>query len=106
MMLHAAVVMPDHVHLLFTPLCDPEGKSYSLSEILGGLKGSSAHSINKLMNRKGKAWQGESFDHILRSSEAIKEKAEYICNNPVRKGLVASIEDYPWLWREWVEGQL
>ena len=102
-MLHAAVVMPDHVHLLFTPLHDLEAKPYSLSEILGGIKGSSAHSINKGMKRKGNVWQSESFDHILRNDESMAEKAEYICNNPVRKGLVASVEDYPWLWREWVE---
>jgi hypothetical protein len=45
-------------------------------------------------------WLDESFDHILRSGETLTEKAEYIQDNPVRKGLVAQREDYPWVWLE------
>jgi hypothetical protein len=40
----------------------------------------------------------------LRSDESARSKAEYVCQNPVRHGLVANENDYPWLWREWVEG--
>ena len=104
LMIHGMVVMPDHVHLIFTPLQDPEGNPYGLGEIMHSIKGASAKSINKALNRSGHVWQDESFDHILRSEEGISSKVEYICQNPVRKGLVASEEDYPWLWREWVEG--
>ncbi len=103
-MIHGMVVMPDHVHLIFTPLQDPEGNPYGLGEIMHSIKGASAKSINRALNRSGHVWQDESFDHILRSEEGIRSKVEYICQNPVRKGLVASEEDYPWLWREWVEG--
>ena len=38
----------------------------------------------------------ESFDHVLRCDEGIQAKVDYICQNPVRKGLVASERDYPW----------
>jgi REP element-mobilizing transposase RayT len=96
--LHAAVVMPDHVHLLLTPWRDEEGNTYGLSEILGAIKGASAHSVNKMLGRSGSAWQDESFDHILRSDESLEAQAEHFCQNPVRKGLVARPEDYPWLW--------
>src|SRR4051812_44455721 len=41
--LHAAVIMPDHVHLLFTALRDAEGWTFALPEILRAIKGSSAH---------------------------------------------------------------
>ncbi|MFW6189717.1 MAG: hypothetical protein ACOC7T_04710 [Planctomycetota bacterium] len=41
---------------------------------------------------------------MLPSYECIREKVEYICRNPVRAGLVDSPEEYPWLWRTWVEG--
>jgi putative transposase len=51
-------------------------------------------------------WQREYFDRILRSAEDIRTKAEYICENPVRAGLVERVDDYPWIWREWVEGRL
>jgi REP element-mobilizing transposase RayT len=105
LVVHGVVVMPDHVHLIISPLQDPKGNIYGLAEIMNGIKGASAHSINKKLNRKGPVWQYESFDHVLRSDEKIREKVEYICQNPVRKGLVEKEDDYPWLWREWVEGE-
>jgi len=69
-----------------------------LANVLKGIKGASARSINKALGRKGPVWQDESFDHELRRSESIVEKAEYIAMNPVRRGLVEKPEDYPWLW--------
>ncbi len=51
--LHATVVMPDHVHLLLTPLRDEKGWPYSLPTILKQLKGTSARTINKLLNSSG-----------------------------------------------------
>jgi REP element-mobilizing transposase RayT len=98
--MHAAVVMPEHVHLLLTPLPDPEGRAYPLRHILKLIKGTSAHSVNKLTGREGPMWQEESFDHVLRSDESFEEKLEYIRQNPVRRGLVERPEDYPWLWVE------
>jgi REP element-mobilizing transposase RayT len=102
--LHVAVIMPDHVHLLFTPLRDASGDYYGLAQIMGGIKGASAHSVNRLLKRRGPVWQDESFDHLLRSDEDIRTKAAYISANPVRAGLVSTIDEYRWVWREWVEG--
>ncbi|MFH1148616.1 MAG: transposase [Pseudomonadota bacterium] len=102
---HGIIVMPDHVHMVFTPLRDSKGRIYGLGEIMNGIKGVSAHRINRVLNRCGSVWQDESFDHILRSDEDIRSKVEYICQNPVRKGLVKHSEEYPWLWREWIEGK-
>ena len=102
--MHGAVVMPDHVHLLFTPLRDDRGNPFGLAEIMHGIKGASAHRVNQALQRRGHVWQDESFDHILRSEENTRSKAEYICQNPERRGLVSGTDDYPWLWREWVEG--
>ena len=102
--MHGLVVMPDHVHLIFSPLCDADGDAFGLAEIMGGIKGASAHAVNRTLGRSGHVWQDESFDHVLRSGEKIREKVEYICSNPVRRGLAKSVDEYPWLWREWVEG--
>jgi len=96
--LHAAVIMPDHVHLLFTALRDTDGWTFALPEILRAIKGVSARSINKLNGRSGPVWQDESFDHVLRGYESLRETIEYIRQNPVRRGLVQKPEDYPWLW--------
>ena len=95
---HAAVIMPEHVHLLLTPLRDSEGNLFSLVEILQGIKGASAHSLNRALGRSGPVWQEESFDHVLRSVDKFEETVEYIRQNPVRRGLVARPEDYRWLW--------
>ena len=43
-------------------------------------------------------WQEESFDRVLRVSEKLDEKIAYVLDNPVRKGLVHSAEEYRWLW--------
>jgi len=96
----AAVVMPDHTHLLFTPLRDANGWPFPLVEIMQSLKGTTAHRINQLLHRSGPVWQEESFDHVLRSDESLKLKCEYIRQNPVRRGLVQKPEDYRWLWRD------
>jgi REP element-mobilizing transposase RayT len=102
--MHAAVVMPDHVHLLFQPLRDAAGGTYGLAEIMSGIKGSSAHTVNRMLSRKGHVWEAESFDRLLRSTEQARAVAEYICANPFRAALAKDEDDYPWLWREWIEG--
>jgi REP element-mobilizing transposase RayT len=98
--LHAAVILPDHVHLLFTALRDRDGWTFALPEILRAIKGASARSINKLNGKTGPVWQDESFDHVLRGDESLRETIDYIRQNPVGKGLVEKPEDYPWLWTE------
>jgi len=90
--------MPDHVHLLLSPLRNPDGWPYPLVDILQCLKSATARRINKLLGVRGPVWQDESFDHVLRSDESLKEKCEYIRQNPVRRGPVKKPEDYQWLW--------
>jgi REP element-mobilizing transposase RayT len=97
--LHAAVVMPNHVHLIFTPLRNVEGSLYSLPQVLRLIKGRSAHLINKIFDRRGPVWQEEFFDHVLRGNESLAEKVDYICQNPARAGLVRGEMGYRWLWR-------
>jgi REP element-mobilizing transposase RayT len=96
--LHAAVIMPDHVHLLLLPLRDKDGWPYPLVDILQCLKSITAHQINKLLHRSGPVWEEESFDHVLRSDETLKQKVEYLRQNPARRSLVRIPENYPWLW--------
>src|SRR5947209_1696446 len=70
--LKVAVVMPDHVHMIFTPLIDyAADEVWSLAGIMDAIKGASAHRINKALHRKGRVWQSESFDHVLRNSENL-----------------------------------
>ena len=103
--LQAAVIMPDHVHLLLALLRDEKGWPYSLPTILKLLKGTSARSINKPSGSSGPLRQEESFDHVLRSQESFEKKLEYLRQNPVRLGLVERPEDYKWLWVEQTTGK-
>jgi REP element-mobilizing transposase RayT len=98
--LYVSLAMPDHVHMIFTPLINyPAKEIYSLASIMDAIKGASSHKINRALGRKGSVWQAESFDHVLRSSESLDAKIAYILANPIRAGLVTKWEDYPWLWR-------
>ena len=85
--------------MILTPLTDPARQLVvSLAEIMKGIKGASAHTINRKLECRGTVWQEESFDRVLRSSESLDAKIEYVLNNPVRKGLVTDWHDYVWLW--------
>jgi REP element-mobilizing transposase RayT len=96
-LLHAVVVMPDHVHLVFMPLSDSAG-SFSIPEIMQAIKSFSAHRINSVLKRRGKVWQDESFDRALRKEQNRDEKIQYMCENPTRAGLVGDYTQYRWLW--------
>ena len=98
--LYVALVMPDHVHMIFTPLINQQAREiYCLASIMDAIKGASSHKINRALGRKGSVWQPESFDHVLRSSESLDAKIAYILANPIRAGLVTKPEDYRWVWR-------
>lgn len=98
--LHAVVVMPEHVHLIFAPLRADDGECFTLAEVLQPIKSVSAHRINNLLRRSGSLWQDESFDHVVRCEEKLDDNIEYVRQNPVRRGLVLRPEDYKWLWVE------
>src|SRR5260370_21649768 len=63
--LQAAVVMLDHVHLMYSPLRREDGWSNRLPEIMKAIKGRSARYINVALKRAGRVWQEEFFDHVL-----------------------------------------
>jgi putative transposase len=59
--LRALVVMPDHVHMIFVPLIDVDrSEVFSLARITKGIKGTSAHLINRRLGRPGRVWQEEA----------------------------------------------
>jgi len=93
--------MPDHVHLVLTPLINRyRHEIVSLVEIMQAIKSATAHQINKSSGKRGLVWQEESFDRVVRSAESLDAKIAYILENPVRQGLVQDWRDYRWIWRE------
>jgi len=83
--LHALVVMPDHVHLVITPMANEQGE-VPIPEIMQAIKGATAHRINKYFGRKGRVWQDESFDRAARSAENLRGKIEYMMGNRSEPG--------------------
>jgi len=106
-LLHAIVVMNDHVHILITPIRKENGTRFSLQEIIHTNKSFTAHKINKSMHRSGQLWQDERFDRIIRDAGEFEEKLIYMRNNPLKSGLVDGAQDYPWWHRNpnaWLNG--
>jgi REP element-mobilizing transposase RayT len=98
--LYVTVVMPDHVHMICTPLIDGQRRElFSLFRITQAIKGASGRAINRSLDHHGPVWQQESFDHALRSSENLDAKVDYVLQNPVRRGLVQDWREYPWAWQ-------
>jgi len=98
--LRVAVVMPDHVHVILTPWTDDTRRTViPLVEIMKAIKGASAHMINRHAGNHGAIWQEESFDRVVRSSESLDAKVDYILQNPVRKALVQDWREYKWTWQ-------
>jgi Rad3-related DNA helicase/REP element-mobilizing transposase RayT len=88
--LAAWCVMPNHVHAVLQPL-----PGHDLPEILHSLKSWTAKAMNKLLGRKGVAWQAEYYDHLVRDEDDLVNQLEYAWSNPDR----AELEDWPWRYR-------
>lgn len=86
----ALVVMPNQVHLVLAP-----GAGFSLSRILKGIKGVTARQINGKRGVRGRLWQDESFDRIVRDQAELHEKLEYMLENPVKAGVTVDPWQYP-----------
>ena len=78
--------MPDHVHLFVRGARD-----FTLSSWIGGLKRAISVAL-----QSPKLWRPGFFDHILRSNESYSEKWKSVRENPVRAGLVKSVDDWPY----------
>ncbi len=86
--LRAWCVMPNHVHVIFSPLGE-----HTLGAILHAWKSYSAHEANKLLGRTGRFWQREYFDHLVRHEASLLKISRYVQENPQKAGL----QDWPWV---------
>jgi len=82
--LYCFCIMPNHIHILIQPLVKNKDNYFSLAEIMKSHKGATANRINKILNKQGHVWHGESYDHHVRSQEEFDLILFYIINNPVK----------------------
>ncbi len=89
-LLHAWVIMPNHVHALLAPMA-----GHTLAEITHSWKSFTANRANGLLGRTGEFWQRESYDRFIRSEEHFAAEVGYMESNPVVAGLCRTPEDWP-----------
>jgi REP element-mobilizing transposase RayT len=89
--LHAWTIMPNHVHALLFPF-DTNG----LSSIIHSWKSYTATQANLVLERKGRFWDHEYFDRVIRSARHFEFTTRYILNNPVKAGLCNEPHQWPW----------
>jgi putative transposase len=89
--LTAWVFLPHHWHAIV-------GVRYpqTISLVLESIKVGSTRQINTRHREAGRLWQARFFDRALRTVKEYHQTLEYIHWNPVRRGLVARPEEWPW----------
>ena len=84
-LLHAYVVMPDHLHLLITPT------DITLERTMQLIKGGYSHRLAS----KLPVWQRGFTDHRIRDDADYNVRRNYLHQNPVTARLCESTESYP-----------
>ena len=88
---HAYVLMDDHFHLVVTPQTGP-----ALSAMMQAIGRSYARYFNDTHRRSGSLWDGRYRATVLQASDFLLGCMVYLDLNPVRRGLAALAQDYPW----------
>ena len=94
--LEAFCIMPNHVHLVLTPMEKAEGTDYSLAEITHNIKRNSSKQANQILGRTGAFWQHENYDHVIRDSIELERIVQYVLYNPVKASLIENRQDWKW----------
>ena len=84
-------LMTNHVHLLFEV-----GLADTLSRAMHWLSTNFSRRFNKAAGRKGHLWEGRFRSTIIEADSYFLRCMAYVDLNPVRAGLAATPEDYPW----------
>lgn len=86
-LLHQFVVMPDHIHVLLTPLT-------SLEKAVQFIKGGFSYRAKKELGSNMEVWQKGFSDHRIRDASDYQTHVTYIWENPIRKHLCERPEEY------------
>ncbi|MFZ9935438.1 MAG: (E)-4-hydroxy-3-methylbut-2-enyl-diphosphate synthase [Luteolibacter sp.] len=80
-------VMPNHVHVVVRTYTGVD-----LEKVLHSWKSFTAHEINKLSGHSSQVWQKESYDHLVRDGDDLRNQVLYVLNNPRKLSA-----DWPWV---------
>jgi putative transposase len=85
--LHEFVLMPDHFHLLITPMT-------SLERAVQLIKGGFSYQVKKELGSNMEIWRRGFADHRIRDAEDYDKHVHYVHLNPVKKHLCACPAEY------------
>ena len=92
--LHDFVVMPDHLHLLLTV-----HNGMTIEKAMQLVKGRFSHRLSHEFGYKGEVWQRGFSELQVMNRESLESHRDYIARNPVKAGLVASADEFPFCYR-------
>lgn len=94
-LLHASVIMPNHVHLLLSL-----GDGIDLGKTISSWKRFTATRINRQDDQSGALWQKNYFDRLIRDWRHFINVARYIRRNPEKAKLPEgdfTLYEAPWI---------
>jgi putative transposase len=96
----AWVVLPDHVHAVWTLPPDDADFPTRWALIKAGFSRRIAPTENISVSRATKGergiWQRRFWDHLIRDENDLARHVDYIHINPVKHGHAAKAGDWPW----------
>jgi putative transposase len=100
----AQVLLPDHIHAIWT--MPPDDGDFSLrwrlikTRVTQALREAGMDVTNPRPSRRERhdhaVWQPRFWEHVIRDDDDLRRHVEYIHWNPVKHGLVERVRDWPW----------
>jgi len=87
--LHAWCIMPNHLHVIATPL-----SGWTLSAITHSWKSFTALKANEILSTKGAFWSPEYYDRAIRDETHYEAALAYVEMNPVKAGLCSRPDEW------------
>ena len=88
------VIMPDHLHLLLTV-----DQGMSIEKAMQLIKGRFSHRLSHEVGHKVEVWRRGFTETQVMNRNSFAKYSEYIAQNPVKAGLVESVDEYPFCFR-------
>jgi putative transposase len=90
--LYAWCLMTNHIHII----AEPGKDAMTLSSLMKRINGRQSAYVNKLEGRSGSLWEGRYKASPIQRDSYLMCCCRYVELNPVRAGIVANAEEYPW----------
>ncbi|AFL90160.1 transposase [Terriglobus roseus DSM 18391] len=97
--LHAFVIMPEHLHVLLTPMV-------TLERAMQCIKGGFSKRYHDAGGKHAPVWQRGFADHRVRDRTDYESRKMYIEQNPVSRRLVEDAASYRWSSAYWKKADL